>query len=172
MEHDAIVLRFTPSQTSFFNALKSNLDDDLYFYGSIRRFDYLPGKSDIDVDLFTDNEESSIYKLCNFLNISKDEFKKVVYKIDDSIVKGYKCKYENSAKQLTVEFSLYNHQYEALVKKQHNKANELPAILLMCLYVVKCIYYYTGLMPPEVYVKMKHWLLHMSSERNFILLNT
>lgn len=166
-----IAKRFLPTQTSFFTALKNNIDDDIHFYGSIRRFDYLPGKSDIDVDLFTANEDSSLYKLCTFLNMGKDEFKKVVYKIDNRIVRGYKCKYENSAKHLSVEFSIYNHQYEELVKKQHDKANQLPFVMIWCLYIVKCCYYYLGILSPEVYVKIKHLLLHMSSERNFILLS-
>ena len=60
--------------------MSNYIDDEIYLYGSIRRMDYIPDKSDLDIDLFTDNENSLIYKLCNFLHLKKNDFKKVVYK--------------------------------------------------------------------------------------------
>ena len=51
---------------NFFLKLGNYLDTQLYYYGSIQRHDYFPGKSDIDVDLFTDNSSSTIIKLQNF----------------------------------------------------------------------------------------------------------
>ena len=46
----------------FLNNLKQYLDKPIYFYGSIQRPDYMSG-SDLDVDIFTDNEISTIEKL-------------------------------------------------------------------------------------------------------------
>ena len=40
----------------FFYKLENDLDTKLYFYGSIQRNDYVAGKSDIDVSIFTDND--------------------------------------------------------------------------------------------------------------------
>ena len=53
----------------FFKQLQNYLDTDIYFYGSVNRTDYVPGKSDIDVAIFTDNEYSVITKLQHFLKI-------------------------------------------------------------------------------------------------------
>ena len=65
----------------FFKDLSEYLDTKLYFFGSVQRPDYFPGKSDIDVDLFTNNESSTIMKLQHFLGIEKYKFKKFVYKL-------------------------------------------------------------------------------------------
>ena len=84
--------RLTPYEEYFFNNLKIYLDTPLYFYGSVQRADYTPQQSDIDVDIFVENERDAILKLQNFLNIEKSDFKKVIYKIDklNVIVHGYK----------------------------------------------------------------------------------
>jgi len=52
----------------FFYKLSDYLDTKLLYYGSVQRSDYVPGKSDIDVDIFTDNPDSLITKLQHFLN--------------------------------------------------------------------------------------------------------
>ena len=67
----------------------------MLYYGSIQRSDYVPGKSDIDVDIFTDNEYSLMSKMQHYLHLSKSKFKKVVYIIDNKTTNGYKVKYTN-----------------------------------------------------------------------------
>lgn len=63
--------RLTQNEKIFFDNLSNYIDKKIYFYGSIQRPDYIKGKSDIDIDIFTDNESSTIQKLCNFLNKKK-----------------------------------------------------------------------------------------------------
>ena len=46
----------------FFKSLSKYIEKPLYFYGSVQRSDYFPGSSDIDVDIFTDNVNSTISK--------------------------------------------------------------------------------------------------------------
>ena len=162
--------KLTENQKIFLNALSNYIDDEVYLYGSISRFDYIPGKSDLDIDIFTDNEYSVIHKLCSFLHLKKEEFKKIVYKIDNTIINGYKTKYENIEKNLQIEFSIYNQKNKQMVMKQHNKAKDLPYIILVLLYILKCFYYKFGIISEEIYSKMKHFLMHLTSERNFILL--
>ena len=43
----------------FFTNLEKYLESPLYYFGSIRRYDYDPDNSDIDAILFTNNEASS-----------------------------------------------------------------------------------------------------------------
>ena len=59
--------KLTDKQREFFNNLSIYIDKPIYFYGSIYRVDYLPGKSDIDIDIFTDNESSTIQILYNHI---------------------------------------------------------------------------------------------------------
>jgi len=62
---------------AFFSKLSKYLDTKLLFYGSVQRSDYFPGSSDIDVDIFTDNVDSTITKLQHFLNVKKSKFKRL-----------------------------------------------------------------------------------------------
>jgi len=87
--------RLTENQKDFFNKLSLYIDKPIYFYGSITRDDYIPGKSDIDVDIFTENESSTIHLLCNFLKIKKQDLRKSLYKINNNMVYGYKVKYND-----------------------------------------------------------------------------
>ena len=58
----------SPYSKTFFKKLSNYLDTKIYYFGSIQRNDYFPKSSDIDIDIFTDNEKSTILKLQNYLN--------------------------------------------------------------------------------------------------------
>ena len=72
---------------TFFYELQDYLDNDfnteMYFYGSVQRFDYFPGQSDIDIGILTDNEYSVMNKMQHFLStrtslkVDKKDFIKV-----------------------------------------------------------------------------------------------
>jgi tRNA nucleotidyltransferase (CCA-adding enzyme) len=61
----------------FFEKLKNYLDAELYFYGSVQRNDYFHGSSDIDVDIFTHDENNTFIKfffdnniiICYFIKV-------------------------------------------------------------------------------------------------------
>ena len=74
----------------FFYELSEYLDTKLFYYGSIQRSDYVAGKSDIDIDIFTDNEYSMMNKMQHFLHVQKNDFKKVVWIIKGTTTYGYK----------------------------------------------------------------------------------
>ena len=59
--------KLTENQKQFFDNLSIFINKPVYFYGSINRPDYIPGKSDIDIDIFADNENSTTQLLSNFL---------------------------------------------------------------------------------------------------------
>ena len=61
----------SPYESIFFNKLSNYLDTKLLFFGSIQRYDYFPGVSDIDVDIFTDNVSRTISQIQNYLHINK-----------------------------------------------------------------------------------------------------
>ena len=60
-----------PNTKKFFYNLSEYLDTKLLYYGSVQRSDYVPGKSDIDVVIFTDNEFSLMNKLQHYLHLNK-----------------------------------------------------------------------------------------------------
>ena len=68
----------------FFKELSEYLDTKLLYYGSVQRRDYFEGKSDIDVDIFTENPTSTVNKLQHFLDVPKKRFKNVIWRLDDN----------------------------------------------------------------------------------------
>jgi tRNA nucleotidyltransferase (CCA-adding enzyme) len=76
----------------FFKDLSDYLDTKILYYGSVQRADYFEGMSDIDVDIFTDNTNSIMNKLQHFLNVSRNQFKKIVWRLNynNQVVYGNK----------------------------------------------------------------------------------
>ena len=115
-------------EKDFFDRLKMHIDKPIYFYGSIQRNDYFPQLSDIDIDIFTDNTDSTILLLNNFLDIDKNSFKKSYYKMNktNKVIPGYKYKYLDSSHSLTVEMSVYDEKYKEDILAEHTSKFNLP----------------------------------------------
>ena len=102
----------------FFKKLQEYLETDLYFYGSVTRSDYVPGKSDIDVAIFTDNEHSIISKLQHVLHVKRNEFKKVVWKLNGNMIYGYKIKCDEYV-DINCEISIYNNEFKKVLLDEY-----------------------------------------------------
>lgn len=161
-----------PDIKKFFYNLSDYLDTKLLYYGSVQRSDYVPGKSDIDVDIFTDNSDSLKSKLQHFLHLKKNNFKKVMYVIDDNTIYGHKVKYENTEKKIKAEFSIYSEEDKAIIIKQHQKKIVLPIYISVILYILKTFYYRIPILPKSFYVSSKNWILDTIDNPNnkFIVL--
>lgn len=165
---DDIKKKLTQNEEIFFNNLSLYIDKEVYFYGSIQRPDYVNGKSDIDVDIFTDNESSTIQKLCNFLNVKRSIFTKIVYKINNTMINGYKMKYKDEIKKINIEISVYNEKYKNIVLYDHKNYSCLPFYTITFLIILKFLYYTLGIIPEDLYKKFKQFLINPSSELRFI----
>ena len=165
---DNIANRLTHNQKEFFDKLSFYIDKPLFFYGSILRPDYIPGKSDIDVDIFTDNEFSSIQMLCSFLHIPRSQFRRVVFKINSQMVYGYKGKYEDDKNGVNVELSVYNNKYKDIVLDDHNKCRYLPIYITVSLYIIKILFYKLNLISKQAYKRCKRFLMNPGDELKFI----
>ena len=171
MDIEQISNKLTDKQKVFFDNLSIYIDKPLYFYGSIARYDYLPGKSDIDVDIFTDNESSTINMLCNHLGLNKSDFRKFVYKIDSKMVYGYKSKYENELKNINIEMSIYNTRYKDIMLKEHTNLVSLPFYVSIALMIIKFFYYNLELVSNDIYRKCKRFLMNKGGELKFIVVD-
>lgn len=166
---DDVYNKLTENQKTFFDNLSRYIDKEIYFYGSIQRPDYIKGKSDVDVDIFTDNESSTIYKLANFLDLKKSEFKKAIYKINNQMVYGHKVKYEDITKGINVEIAIYNDKYKNLVLFDHNNCRYLPFYVTISLIILKFLFYTLGILPRKIYSRCKRFLMNTGDELKFIL---
>ena len=127
----------------FFQELSSYLETPLYFYGSVQRSDYFPGKSDIDVDIFTDNESSAMTKMQHFLHVKRTDFKKFVWRLNhnNKMIYGYKIMFKNPEKGFNTEFSISNEKIKSDILKEHNNKTVIPFYISWFLVLLKIIYY-------------------------------
>jgi hypothetical protein len=153
--------KLTSEQMKFFKKLSNYLDTKLYYYGSIQRNDYFFGTSDIDVCIFTNNNTETKHKLLSFLGLKKNEYKKIVYKLQQSnkLVYGYKIKYKNEEKNINVEFAIYNENDKKDVLKEHNFKKDLPFYISWLLIMNKFLYYNLKIMPKKMYYDCKHFIM-------------
>jgi predicted nucleotidyltransferase len=153
--------KLTPYQISFFNRLSTYLDNKLYFFGSIQRNDYFPESSDIDVDIFTNNESATIVQMMNFLHVDRDQFKRFVWKlnVNGNLAKGHKIMYKEPDRKLAVEFSIYNEIYKPAVLYEHSQKSVIPFYASGMLIFIKILFYKLGLIPGILYTKLKGFIL-------------
>jgi len=155
----------SPYESIFFNKLSNYLDTKLLFFGSIQRYDYFPGVSDIDVDIFTDNVSRTISQIQNYLHIDKKTASKFIYKIDKEnsnydIVNGHKIKFEDPENSLKVEFSIYDEKFKELILREHNRKQYLPFFVTFFLVIIKYLYYIFCILPKGVYNFLKKFLMN------------
>jgi predicted nucleotidyltransferase len=150
---------FPPDIKKFFINLQNYLDTELYFYGSVNRPDYVHGKSDIDVAIFTDNEYSMMSKIQHFLHIERNAFDKLVWKLNGRIVYGYKIKcdkYTNSK----CEIAIYNNEFKDFLIKEMQTYDNVPFHVAILLYILKTLYYTFSLIPNNTYLTYKRYIFN------------
>ena len=169
----------SPYETIFLNKLSNYLNTKIYFFGSIQRYDYLPGISDIDVDIFTDNVSRTISQIQNYLNIDKKITIKFIYKIDKNnseykIVNGHKIQYEDPKNSLSVEFSIYDEKFKDLILPEHNRKSSLPFFVTFFLVIIKYLFYVLAIIPDNIYTYLKNFLMNTcidGKDAEFVSLN-
>jgi hypothetical protein len=171
--------KLSPYESIFFNKLSNYLDTKMYFFGSIQRYDYFPGISDIDVDIFTDNVSRTISQIQNYLHINKNETTKFIYKINRNnnkydLITGYKIKYTDPEKPLNIEFSIYNEKIKEIVLYEHNRKTSLPYLVTFFLVIVKYLYYVLSIIPKFIYKFFKNFLMNTcidGKDAEFVVIN-
>ena len=166
------------SESIFFKQLREMIGLPIYFYGSVQRMDYFPNDSDIDVDIFSDNEASTMSSIRHFVNRLDGgdtvQFHKSIYKMHttNTLVHGYKAKYENDRTGLKVEMSVYNSAYKPEVLYEHYRKTILPWHILCLLYFVKWMYYKCHLFGKHTYNRAKLSILNgMDSSVEFVMID-
>jgi len=155
-----------PYAKHFFDKLRNYLDVPIYFYGSIQRDDYFPQSSDLDVDIFTNNESSTISKLQNFLGVQKHEFRNFVYRLHKTnrLVHGKKIKYEDPDNNFSTEISIYKEEYKDDVLLEHRSKIILPFYVSWLLIFLKFLYYDLLIIPKDIYRYLKKIIMNYMVE--------
>ena len=155
-------------EKDFFEKLKNYIDKPIFFYGSIQRDDYFPQLSDIDIDIFSDNINSTLNLLQNFLNLNKKEFKKSIYKMNktNTIIPGYKNKYIDKDNNLTLEISIYEEKYKDEILYEHRSKFNLPIYITIILIFLKVLHYNLDILPTYYYSRFKKFLTNTCYDNN------
>jgi predicted nucleotidyltransferase len=167
--------KLTFEEQKLVDGLREYLETDLYFYGSIQRNDYVPGKSDIDVAIFTNNEKSMMFKLQNYLHVDKKQFRKVLWKLKkkNTITYGYKLKY--SLYNMHFEFAIYNENSKQDIIQFQDSTILIPFYVTWLLQVLKILYYQLHILPYSWYMDCKRtifaWGTSDGEKEMFIILN-
>ena len=141
-----IATKLTTPQIDFLEEIQSYIGCQFYYYGSIDRVDYLPGKSDIDIDIFTRNLYSTLFKLRHFLLIPEHEIKSIKWRTIRPIAATFNChkiKFNNGIVKL--ELNIYDEQYKKTLLEVRDLKRQIPPFVLMLLYIIKYLYYNTNL---------------------------
>ena len=153
----------------FFKQLENYLDTDLYFFGSVNRSDYIHGKSDIDVIVFTDNEYSVINKLQHFIHVKRNAFDKLIWKLNGNMIYGYKIKCDKYI-DIKCEIAIYNNEFKDILLKEQQQYNTIPFYISILLYILKTMYYTFPILSEKTYSAYKRFLFNdlMVSKKNTI----
>jgi hypothetical protein len=144
-----------------FQKIETRLDTELYFYGSVTRSDYIPGKSDIDVAIFTDNEYSEMSKLQHILHLNRGSFDKIVWKLNGTMIYGYKVQLQ----KMNCEISIFNNNFKQLLLDEYLKPNKNQSIFIFCLiYILKLLYYQIPLLSKPTYTSLKRYIMNQLIE--------
>lgn len=162
--------KLTEEQEDFFRNLSTFIGEKIYFYGSIQRIDYIQGKSDIDIDIFTNDTSNLIQKICTFIDSEKHQFKKTILNINGKVIYGFKTFYTNQIDNIKAEISVFNQSYKDVVLKDRLEVIYLPLYKVIFLYIVKILYYHFSIISIDIYRQMKRLIMN-SSEIKFIALD-
>jgi predicted nucleotidyltransferase len=142
----------------FFKKLQSYLDTELYFYGSIKRIDYINNSSDIDILVITDNVKSMLAKVQLYLNVNNYNTHKIFQQhniYDKQVIKGYKIKYINRENDIEFDLLIYDEKYRNAVLQNVHDINNFPLYILVPLYILKILYYKLHFISKKIYINIK-----------------
>lgn len=156
------------NQYKLLKKIQNYLDTPLYFYGSVQRPDYIHNYSDIDIDIFSNNEKNTMLLLQQLLTIHKTNFHNFIYKIyNNKIIKGYKLKYEDVENNIYLELSIYNEKDKQDIISEHNRKNKLPWIITILLIIIKTLYYKLHIISIYTYRHTKDFLMSFCIDGHF-----
>jgi predicted nucleotidyltransferase len=144
----------------YFIDLKNYLDTELYFYGSVIRNDYVKNKSDVDLCIFTDNEQSILNKLKFYLHINSKNIKKIIkkYEKNEMVIYGYKipCTIDD----IRCEIYVHNEKFKDSLLNEMQAPLKAPFYVNIFLYILKFFHYTIPLLSVENYKIIKNYYIN------------
>ena len=173
MELNKIKEKLSTEQYLYFLELQEKIDLPLYFMGSITRSDYIKGKSDLDIEVFTDNIASTKEKLNYLFNYyeTQEENIAIIVKIKDVPFSGYKYKVNQDGIQF--DLTLYKKVSQKTILYYRTREINVPFTISAFLIIIKFFHYHLNILNDRNYylIKKSVWELYNSEKVFFKLLN-
>jgi predicted nucleotidyltransferase len=153
---ETIKYKLSRKKNEFLQNMQEYLNTKLYFYGSIQRFDYIDNVSDIDICIFTDNMDSTILSLQQYLNVERKLIKKFYISSQNrKITNGYKVFYKNTF--IKIEISIYENRDKEEVLNDFINIIYMPYFYSIILLILK----YMNMILPIPYHSLKKKLINL-----------
>jgi hypothetical protein len=168
MEYQTTYNKLPPTTVKFLKRVERHVGYPLYFYGSVQRSDFVPDKSDIDIDIFSKNEQSTIYRVQSLLQIPSNQIKKIACKLNASntLIYGHKISYTCSKYNMMFEFSIFNTQDKDKMLKYHTSKIAVPYHISILLVILKYMFYTLNIIPKAVFKSWKTFLMNRVSNKS------
>jgi hypothetical protein len=164
MELEEVKEKLTKPQYDFFLQLKEQIDLPLYFLGSITRSDYIKDKSDLDIEIFTDNINTPKIKIEYLFDYyqRKDKNSFIVFEINNVKISGYKYYFQDKQRGIRFDFTIYNLASKNTVLYHRNIEKNIPYLFSIFLFMIKFLYYHLHIISNTTYSNFKKifWKLY------------
>ena len=161
MELEEVKNKLNKTQYNYFLQLKEQINLPLYFFGSITRGDYIKDKSDLDVEIFTDNFDSILLQIENLLDYKKKRYY-IIFEINNIPFSGYKYYFEDTKLNICFDFTIYNTACKTIILQHRNIEKNIPYLLVVFLIIIKTLYYHLDIINKNTYsyIKKHYWILY------------
>ena len=128
--------KLTPEQLIFYSKINNLLNCKMQFVGSISRKDFTLGKSDIDVQIFSENSQSDLLLLSHFLQENAVKFSSTFFTLlyNKHTVSGFKYTIEAPFES---DILVYDIKNEPILTLQFNHHVNVPFIYLLIFKILK-----------------------------------
>jgi hypothetical protein len=162
--------RLTESQYMIFSQIEQTLGTSLEFFGSITRYDYFPGKSDVDARMFTENPATTLFQLKSlFSHIS---VKKMYLLYQGKMFHATKVSLlqdDDDDDGEHIDIVIYRKRDRRALQPYFRKDENISILHITLLYLLKLFYYYGGL-PEMIYYSCKQFIYNNYKHNKFVLL--
>jgi hypothetical protein len=173
MELNKIKEKLSNEQYLYFLELQEKIVLPLFFMGSITRSDYIKGKSDLDIEIFSDNVTSTKEKLNYLFNYYEGQKENtiIIVKIKDIPFSGYK--YTVNQDGIQFDLTLYKKESQKTILYYRIREINIPFTISAFLIIIKFLHYRLNIINERNYylIKKSVWELYNSEKVFFKLLN-
>ena len=174
MELEELKDKLNKNHYNYFLQLKEQINLPLYFLGSITRCDYIKDKSDLDIEVFTDNIDSTILKIECLFDYYQRKTKRrfIIFEINKIPISGYKYYFKDNKRDISFDFTIYNTSCKNIVLHHRSIQQNIPYILNLFLLMIKVLYYYLNIISNSAYSYIKNlfWKLYIPEKSSIISL--